>query len=437
MNTRHTTAHARRRPLRSLLCLLGLAAAAQAQALEGRVAATGFAEPVFVTAPKGDRRVFVVEKGGVIHVLYRRQRAVFLDLSASVDTEGERGLLGMAFDPNHVRNGRFYVNYIDKTTRKTVVKSFSVKRSNPNRADPDSGRLVLEVTQGPNTNHKGGWIGFRPGEPRNLYIATGDGGGSYDPDNNGQNGQVLLGKMLRVDVQGGKGGYAVPADNPFAGSSEVAPEVWALGLRNPFRPSFDRATGHFWIADVGQDTREELNFEAQGDPGGHNYGWRLREGTRATPLVGGNAPGLTEPVFDYPHTGSRSLGSAITGGYVYRGPSLPEADGRYFFGDFVAEKAYSLATTDTGITGPVRDETAALLNGNGLSGLGSFGEDGAGRLYAVGTNGVIVVMCPSSGTQRGADMTALAPAIAARMAHAPAGPTAAVDVADPCAAPAR
>ncbi|HSI58154.1 MAG TPA: PQQ-dependent sugar dehydrogenase [Ideonella sp.] len=405
--------------LSSLALLIGLAAAGQALALEGRVAATGFTEPVFVAAPPGDSRVFVVEKRGVIHVVAGGVRKVFLDLSSRVAGDGERGLLGLAFDPGYASNGRFYVDFIEKNSLNTVVASFRRSAANPDRADPRTGRLILRFAQGPFDNHKAGWIGFRPGDGKNLYVATGDGGSGYDPDNNAQDGQVLLGKMLRLDVSAASGGYQIPADNPFVGSPEVRPEIWALGLRNPFRPSFDRANGNFWIADVGQDTREELNFEPQGDPGGHNYGWRLREGTRPTPIVGGNAPGLTGPVFDYPHSGSASLGSAITGGYLYRGPSLPEADGRYFFGDFVSGRAYSMAATAGGVVSDLRDETSALLGGTGLQGLGSFGEDSLGRLYAIGLNGVIVVMCPSGSAERAA-----------------AAPPAAV-AADPCLASAK
>src|SRR5206468_955615 len=146
-------------------------------------------------------------------------------------------------------------------------------------------------------SHRAGWLGFRPGDRRDLYISTGDGAHAYDPDNNAQNPAVMLGKLLRVDVSGAGPGYTIPADNPFVGQKGVLPELWAMGLRNPFRPSFDRDNGNFWIADVGQDTREELNFEAAADPGGHNYGWRLREGTKKTPTgVGGPRRGMTDPV---------------------------------------------------------------------------------------------------------------------------------------------
>jgi glucose/arabinose dehydrogenase len=386
-------------------CLLS-----SAWSYQGRVAGSGFDNPVFVTAPQGDSRIFVVERRGVVWVINQGRRSIYLDISSQVDTEGERGLLGLAFDPGHRANGRFYVDYIDKTTKDTVVARFNVTPQSPNRADPRSGRLVLRFAQTQFTNHKAGWIGFRPGEGRNLYIATGDGGGVYDPNNNAQDTGVLLGKLLRIDVSGAGGGYRIPADNPLVNTPGARPEIWALGLRNPFRPSFDRASGDLWIADVGQDTREEINFEPAADPGGRNYGWRLREGKVATPIVGGNAPGLTGPVFDYPHSGARSLGNAITGGYVYRGPSLAGADGRYFFGDFVSNTVWSLVPGPGGTVSDLRDETAAMLAGTGLLGLSSFGEDGSGALYAIGVNGVIVVLCPDPGAEQAAPQACSAPA---------------------------
>jgi glucose/arabinose dehydrogenase len=375
------------------------ACAFQAHALQGRVVATGLSEPVFVAAPAGDQRVFVVQKAGLIRVSGAGgSLSTFLDITSLVQTEGERGLLGLAFDPQYARNGRFYVNYIDRNTLETVVARFTVSPPDANRADPSTRQDILRITQEEFSNHKAGWIGFRPGDRRNLYIATGDGGSGYDPNNNAQDGGSLLGKMLRIDVSGNGAGYQIPADNPFADSSSVRPEIWALGLRNPFRPSFDRKNGNFWIADVGQDTREEINFEPAGDAGGHNYGWRLREGTIRTPLVGGNKPGLTGPVFDYPHLGATgSLGNSITGGYVYRGPSIPEANGRYFFGDFVSNTAYSFSYDANGRPTRGRDETAALITSTGLQGIASFGEDGQGRLYAIGySNGMVVAFCPGT-----------------------------------------
>ncbi len=424
------------RPLR-LLALSGLALMAMSShALQGKVVATGLSSPVFVTAPKGDRRIFIVGKEGVINVVVRGVSSTYLDISALVDTSGERGLLGMAFDPKFAQNGRFYVDYVDKTTLNTTIARFTVNPPSSNQVDPSTRQTILTVTQEPFDNHKAGWIGFRPGDNRNLYVTAGDGGAGYDPNNNAQNGQVLLGKMLRIDVSGAGANYAIPADNPFVGSTDVREEIWALGLRNPFRPSFDRKTGDFWIADVGQDTREEIDFEAAADPGGHNYGWRLREGKIKTPLVGGNKPGLTGPVFDYPHLGSSgSLGNAITGGYVYCGPTIPEADGRYFFGDFVSNRVFSFAYGADGRPTEGREETTALFGGTGLGGIASFGEDGQGRLYAIGFNGVIVVMCPGVPAAASNEILADRSGPRASAANQPGLNTTRLAAPDPCAAP--
>jgi hypothetical protein len=367
--------------------------AGSSHALSGEVVlSSGLDQPLQVTAPTGDGRLFVVEKTGLIRVISGGtvQATPFLDLSGQVATQGERGLLGLAFDPNYASNGRFYVNYIDKTTLNTVVARYQVATPGANTANPASAQTVLNVTQEAFTNHKGGWIAFRPGDTKNLYIATGDGGDANDPHNNAQNTTNLLGKMLRIDVSGNNAGYSIDPSNPFAGSGSTRAEIWATGLRNPFRNSFDRQTGDFWIADVGQGVREEINFEAAGTPGGRNYGWRLREGTVATPGVGGNAPGLTDPVFDYLHENMGGLGDSIIGGYVYRGPSIADADGRYFFGDYVSNRIFSFAIGAGGAPLDLRDDTAAFIGGTGLSGLDSFGEDGNGGLYALGINGVLV-----------------------------------------------
>jgi glucose/arabinose dehydrogenase len=338
----------------------------------------------------------VIEKTGRIRLMKNGVVSTFLDLSASVATDGERGLLGLAFDPAYATTGRFYVDYGDRTTLQTKVARFHVSANSADLADPASRQEVIAIVQEPYSNHKGGWIGFRGTDRRNLYIAVGDGGSAYDPDDNGQDGQVLLGKMLRIDVTGTRAGYRIPADNPFVDSATVRGEIWALGLRNPFRDSFDRKTGDFWIADVGQDTREEIDFEPAGFAGGRNYGWRLREGKIATPGVGGAKPGLTDPVFDYPHAGAASLGECVIGGYVYRGPAIPGANGRYFFGDCVSDRAFEYRFNADGTPTAVTDVTSALIAGTGLATLSSFGEDGQGRLYVVGQSGVLVVMCATA-----------------------------------------
>ncbi|MEK8033280.1 PQQ-dependent sugar dehydrogenase [Ideonella sp. DXS29W] len=397
-----------------------------ALALEGRVVANGLSDPLYVTAPKGDARLFVVEKGGVIRVIKNGKITKFLDISSRVGTAGERGLLGLAFDPDYATNGRFYVDYTDVTSGATKIARFTVSPPTANKADASTRQEIISINQPGFDNHKGGWIGFRPGDKKNLYISMGDGGSGYDPDNNAQNGQVLLGKMLRIDVSGTGAGYKIPADNPFVNSSSVKPEVWALGLRNTFRASFDRKTGAFWMGDVGQDSREEIDFEAAGDPGGRNYGWRLREGMIKTPGgVGGDKPGLTNPVFDYPHLGSQgSLGNCVTGGYVYRGPTVNDANGRYFFGDCVSDRAFSMTFNADGTPKERREETASLLSGNGLTTLASFGEDGKGRLYVVGLSGVVIVMCPSAAGQT---RSTVPPSVAGE-------PRVWADVASPCTA---
>jgi glucose/arabinose dehydrogenase len=372
------------------------AAASSVHALSGHLVTDALTQPLYLTAPAGDDRLFVLEKGGLVKILSGGTvlATPYLDLSAKVDTEGERGLVGLVFDPNFAANGRFYVNYTDKTTLNTVVDRYTVATPSGNTTTGATVQNILTVQQEPFVNHKGGWMGFRPGDSKNLYIAVGDGGGGYNPNNTAQNPNSLLGKILRVDVSGAGAGYAVPTDNPFVGQSGTAPELWALGLRNPWRASFDRQTGDFWIGDVGQDVREEIDLEKAGDPGGHNYGWRLREGTVETPNVGGDQPGLTEPLFDYTHLNAGGLGDSIIGGYVYRGPSIAGADGRYFFGDFVANKVFSFILGADGKPTDLRDDTASFLGGTGLSGLDSFGEDSLGRLYALGIDGKVVVMVP-------------------------------------------
>jgi glucose/arabinose dehydrogenase len=344
--------------MRVALSAVGLAlcvAVPQAHALDTVLVGSGFDQPVALTAPAGDSRLFIVEKAGRIQVMANGASSTYLDISAQVDAEGERGLLGLAFDPNFAANGRFYVNYIDK----------------------------FSITQPAGlSNHKAGWIGFRPGDGGNLYIATGDGGGGNDPNNNAQNLSSNLGKMLRITPQAG-GGYTVPADNPFVGAAGND-EIWAYGLRNPYRNSFDRASGDFWIADVGQGLREELDFEAAGTAGGRNYGWRAREGSIDNPNVSDPAPAnAIDPLFDYAHG---AMGGTVIGGYVYRGEGEAGLDGTYFFGDFNSGKIFSLRETG-GAVGSFMDRTAELGTPFGGFTLSAFGEDGAGNLYVMGLDG--------------------------------------------------
>ncbi len=362
--------------MKPLLASLSLLLAAGAAAAATQVG-SGYTEPVFLTAPTGDSRLFVVEKAGVIKVQQGSSVSAWLDISTQVDASGERGLLGLAFDPNFASNGRFYVDYIDKTTLNTVVASYTVNSSGA--VDPASAKTILTVAQpAGRSNHKAGWIGFNAADPGNLYIATGDGGSANDPDNNAQNLNSNLGKLLRV-TPGANGGYTVPTDNPFVGVAGND-EIWAYGLRNPYRNSFDRQTGDLWIGDVGQGAREEVNFAAAaaGLGRGANYGWRVRESTIATPGIGDpTPPNLTEPLFDY----DRNVGGTVIGGYVYRGADAG-LNGKYVFGDFVTGDIWSYS-------GGTRTELDSPFAGFQLT---SFGEGGDGSLYAVGIDGNIYLL---------------------------------------------
>jgi glucose/arabinose dehydrogenase len=396
-------------------------AAAQTANLSVQRVASGLSQPLFVTAPAGDSRLFIVEKTGAIKVQSApgATPTTFLNLATAgpggtslINTTGERGLLGMAFDPNYATNGRFYVNYVETGTLDTKVARYTVS-ANPNVANT-TGTVVLTVDQtvtvsgSPNefTNHKAGWIGFRPGEAaNNLYVATGDGGSGNDPGNVAQNTSNNLGKILRIDVSGT--GAATPAaGNPFIGVAGND-EIWAYGLRNPFRNSFDRTTGHFYIGDVGQDTREEVDVEEAPGTGGRNYGWRPLEGSGDNPGVGDAPPaGAIGPVFDYARgtTFSPGIHGSITGGYVYRGSALPAINGTYFFADYISGKIGSFfydPATDQVIPSSITDRTLQLdpTGANfGPNTISSFGEDGFGELYLVDIGGEVYKLIPEPGS---------------------------------------
>lgn len=373
--------------LLTLAFATSLGAPAAFAQLQTRIVASGLDRPLFATSPAGDSRLFIVEQGGLIKILQNGtvQPTPFLDLSGSVNTEGERGLLGMAFDPNFASNRRFYVDYIDKTSLNTVVATYQVSATQPNVADITSRQTVLTVQQPEFNNHKAGWLGFRPGESRNLYIATGDGGLRDDPGNRAQNLSSNLGKILRVDVSSDhlpndptQYGYAIPDGNVTGGN----PEIYAYGLRNPFRDSFDRENGTFYIGDVGQNAREEIDIGAAGA----NYGWRRFEGTLVNFPNDPQIPNHTPPIFEYNHTAD---GASVIGGYVYRGSEIPGLAGTYFFADFVNDKVMSFRFTGSGIT-DLTDRTAELLSPTGISGsISSFGEDASGNLYLVSLNGQV------------------------------------------------
>ncbi len=346
-----------------------------------QLVASGLARPVDVTAPLGDRtRLFVVEKTGYIRIVtvasgvYALQSTPFLAINTLVSSGPEQGLLGLAFHPNYAANGYFYVNYTN-VVGDTVIARYSVSAGDPNLANPASTQIVLTVDQ-PDSNHNGGQLQFGP--DGYLYIGLGDGGGAGDIDELAQNPGVLLGKMLRIDVDSGFP-YAIPASNPFAGPGNPRDEIWALGLRNPWRFSFDRLTGDMWIGDVGQSSWEEIDLEPAGDPGGRNWGWRCKEGTHTYNLDGNCPPDLSvldDPVYEYNH----SEGSSITGGYVYRGSPNSAFFGRYFFADYGVNNQVRTLYYNGSVW--VRtDYTLAPPPGLSLNVLTSFGQDAVGNIF--------------------------------------------------------
>ena len=338
----------------------------------------GLSVPVFVTeAGDGSSRLFVVQQSGQIMVA--RDGAVlgepFLDISdrtslpRSGNAYGERGLLGLAFHPQFVQNGFFYVNYTDRNGD-TNISRFQVRPDNPDQADPGSEKRLLFVAQ-PYPNHNGGMLEFGP--DGFLYIGLGDGGSGGDPHGNGQSNETLLGKILRIDVDGGDP-YGIPADNPFANGGGL-PEIWANGLRNPWRFAFDRLTHDLYIADVGQNQWEEVDFLPAGSPGGANFGWNYYE---ATHPYEGQPPSdkvFVQPVAEYSHGPSCS----ITGGYVYRGMNLPAWQGVYLYGDYCSGLVWGL------LRGPDGAWQNELLFQTGMS-ITSFGLDEAGELYLTDYN---------------------------------------------------
>lgn len=329
----------------------------------------GLQRPVAVrSAGDGSGRLFVVEQPGRILVFDDGDLILdpFLDITGKVrDSGNEQGLLGLAFHPDYHHNGRFFVNYTD-LSGDTVVAEYARSEGNSLHADPGSEAIILTIEQ-PFSNHNGGDIAFGP--DGFLWIASGDGGSGGDPEGNGQDGQTLLGKLLRIDVDSGVA-YAIPPDNPFVDDPQTRNEIWALGLRNPWRFSFDRETGDLYIGDVGQQNWEEINFESRSGHGGRNYGWNTMEGSRCFQSANCSTGGLTLPVVEYSH----SNGCSVTGGYVYRGSRYPVLDGFYFFGDFCSGSVWALAPSGHG------GWVVAVVGETGAS-ISSFGEDDDGELY--------------------------------------------------------
>ncbi len=372
----------------AVCCLLAPLSAQRPLDLEP--AASGLVNPLYAISPPGDlERLFLVEQRGMIKIL--RNGSVlgtpFLNVTALTNGSGERGLLGLAFHPDYDQNGWFYISYTN-TAGNTRVDRVNVS-ANPDVADAASRVNVFSNNQ-PFSNHNGGCIAF--GKDGMLYIGLGDGGSGGDPGNRAQNPLNLLGKMLRLDVDNGLP-YSIPGDNPFVNDGGVLDEIWALGLRNPWRFSFDRDSGDLWIGDVGQNQWEEIDFETAGD-GGRNYGWRLMEGTHCfNPANNCNPGGLTLPVHEYSHGGT-PFRCSVTGGFVYRGQRMAAMQGRYFFADFCSGQVWSMRL----VGGQVSDLVDHSNEFGTISGITSFGEDGAGELYVVSQTGTIYRLIPEGMT---------------------------------------
>ncbi len=342
--------------------------------------ATGLDFPLYLTTAPGDNnRLFIVEKGGLIRIIKNGAmlETPFLDIRKLVSDRSEQGLLGLAFDPGYAANGRFYVSYTDTAGNSKIVRY--LVSANPDAAQTAPDRILLTIDQ-PYANHNGGNITFGP--DGYLYIGMGDGGAGNDPAGNGQDKTDLLGSLLRIDVSP-QGDYSIPGDNPFINQPSVRPELWDFGLRNPWRFSFDRKTGDLYIADVGQNAREEINIApaAHGGGKGLNYGWNIMEGTICTPGVNPNCSksGLTLPVLDYDHSGGAC---SVTGGYVYRGSAVPEIQGTYFYADYCAGWVKSFVYSN-GKSTDHKDWISLRPGGN----ITSFGEDGQGELYILTSQG--------------------------------------------------
>ena len=327
--------------------------------------AEGLSQPVYLVAPPGDtRRLFIVEKTGAIRII--KDGALlpdpFLDLTAAVSNETEQGLLSLAFSPSYATDRLFYVDYTDLDGNTQVVR-YGARRGQPDRADPTTRAVILTVDQ-PYANHNGGQLQFGP--DGRLYVGLGDGGGAGDPRGYGQDQDVRLAKILRLDV----------------GSSPVRVDAFAYGLRNPWRFSFDTANGDLWIGDVGQDRWEEVDFLRAGTPPGANFGWSFYEGGHVFRRQPIDRARLVPPVFEYPHT----KGCSVTGGYVYRGRAIPALAGRYLFGDFCSGRVWIMK-------GPGSSVTEAPVSRK-VTQISSFGCDASGELYLVTLSGSVYKLVP-------------------------------------------
>ncbi len=362
----------------AIIIIAGSASFAAAQTIVLDPVLVGLSSPLYVThARDGSGRLFIVEQGGIIKVLQTGATVPtnFLNITTRVLSGGERGLLGLAFHPNYETNRRFFIHYSRQPDGVNVIAEYRASVADPNVAD--TAEIVILPIPQPFSNHNGGSIEFGP--DNFLYIAKGDGGSANDPGNRAQNINLLLGKMLRIDVDTPNGPipYSAPPDNPFFGATPGLDEIWAFGLRNPFRISFDRQTGDMYIGDVGQGAREEVDFQPAGSAGGQNYGWRVFEGNNCTGLGPASCTPTTPytfPITEYGHTGGRC---SITGGYVYRGARAALPFGSYVFADFCTGEIFLF---NAGGQSTLLDTTRSIS---------SFGEDEAGEIYVVGLGGTV------------------------------------------------
>jgi glucose/arabinose dehydrogenase len=359
---------------------------------------TGFANPLFAVGMRdGSGRVLVVEQGGRIRILNPANGTIsatpFLDVSAETTTVGERGLLGLALGQDFFVGGSFYI-YMTNPAGQIEVRRYRTLPANPNQADPASADIILRFDHPGQNNHNGGWI--EVGLDGLLYMGSGDGGGGGDPNNNAQSLNTLLGKILRIDPRTDAfpadplRDYAIPPGNPFAAGGGL-PEIWAYGLRNPYRASFDLFTQNLWIGDVGQGAREEIDVMRPID-GGANFGWRVLEGTAA--YNGTPTASMVPPVAEYSHGSGPREGNSVTGGYVYRGP-IEAFRGHYFFADFISSNIWSIpvARVAVGTTIPSSQftlrRTQFTPNAGTINNISSFGLDMAGNLYIVDYDGEV------------------------------------------------
>jgi glucose/arabinose dehydrogenase len=348
---------------------------------------TGLNQPVdVVNADDGSNRIFVVEQGGAIKVFSSAYASLGTFLTVTgISTGGEQGLLSLVFHPNYETNGFFWVYYTNSNGDLEVAR-YKVSTGNPNLADAASKQVVITIPHPGQTNHNGAKLNF--GRDSYLYFATGDGGGSGDPSNNAQNGNSLLGKMIRINARTSTSGpfYTIPSDNPFVTNPNVADEIWALGLRNPFRWSFDRANGNMWIGDVGQGQKEEINYRSAAQSAGVNYGWRCYEGSLTFNTTGCLAQSnYVFPVYEYDNLQGTNTPASVVGGYVYRGSAYPSMAGYYYATDVYSGNLYKINISN--FSASVQTGLPTLVAG--------FGETESGELLAASLNGTVYALVPA------------------------------------------